>query len=155
NYFSGSGTTTLTFRYTLVPDDADSDGPRIAETGGLKILNMSGSANIVAQTGSEPFVRSVTIDGTTFYNHLLNMPDLSNIVLNSIQPAVQSVVIAPDSSGAWGAAGSDDYFKIGEAILVTVNFNDSMFVGQTIGTPSLPLDIGGVTKHATYLSGGD
>ena len=54
------------------------------------------------------------------------------------------------SSAAVPANGT---YIAGQNLVFTVNFNENINVDTTGGTPRIALDIGGVTRYATYLSG--
>ncbi len=148
-YLPGSSTaTSLVFRYTAVPGDVDTDGITIAPPSQL-VMN---GGTITATSGGENFVNTFG----AFPNQTLVFPSMTSIRIGANQPAIQSVTIAPDTSGAYAANSTpDNYFKIGEDILITLNFNDNMTVVQTNGVPRIPITVGVATRYATYLSGGD
>lgn len=147
---AASTSTSLVFRYVTVPGDVDADGIQTATQ-----LTMTG-ATITSTASTESFVTSATILSVVYRNNDLTVPSVSGIKISASQPLVQSVSIAPDTSGAYGVGStSDNYFKLGEDMIITLVFNDNMYVGQTGGTPRIPITVGGTTKYANYLSGGD
>lgn len=141
-YLSGSGTTQLTFRYTTVPGDVDTDGIQVANT----ITQNSG--NIRDAVTSVSYFNAAA-------NNIFLVPDTSGVLLNAVQPQAISVTRNLDTSNAsWGTA-TDNKWIIGQDLNITVGFNTNILVGQTGGTPYIPLTIGASPQQATYLSGGD
>ena len=66
-------------------------------------------------------------------------------VTDNIAPTVSSVAFT-------ASAGSDNTFKTGDMITATATFSEGVVV-QGGTTPTLELDVGGVPKNATYVSG--
>lgn len=144
NYVSGSTTKFLKFRYTTVPGDVDPDGIDI-----LTAITQNGG-NITA-TGIVP-AQSFFTDPI---NRVLLPPDMQGIILNSVQPQPITIARNIDTTSAIFGTALDNVWNIGQELKITVGFNTNMFVNTTIGTPTLEMTIGAVTKYATYLSGGD
>ena len=130
-YVAGSGRKSLSFRYTVVAGDADSDGLSIGASAlalnGGTILSVAGaSAALGLGTHAVPTLTSHKVDGTS-----------------ATGPAVADVSIRtrPASGDTYGA---------GERIEVDVQFSIEVVV---TGSPWLALTIGSATAQADYLSG--
>lgn len=142
-YVSGSGTEQITFRYTSVPGDVDSDGIDVASS----IVQNAG--NIVDALAPAVSFFADALNNT--YTHGVT----TGIILNAIQPQAITVARNVDSSAAlWGTA-IDNVWITGQDLNITVGFNTNMYVDQTSGTPYINLTIGATTRQATYLSGGN
>lgn len=142
-YLSGSGTELITFRYTAVPGDVDSDG--ISVTGSI-VQNAGDIVDTAAPTVS--YFANVL-------NNSFTVPSTTGVILNALQPQPISVARNVDSTAAvWGTA-LDNVWNIGQELLITVGFNTGIFVNQTNGTPSITMTIGATSREATYLSGGN
>ena len=130
-YVAGSGRKSLSFRYTVVAGDADSDGLSIGASAlalnGGTILSVAGaSAALGLGTHAVPTLTSHKVDGAS-----------------ATGPAVADVSIRtrPASGDTYGA---------GERIEVDVQFAIEVVV---TGSPWLALTIGSATAQADYLSG--
>ena len=130
NYASGSGTTTLLFRYTVVAGDSDNDGITVATTA----LTLNG--------GSINDDR----DGTTAASLVLPIPGgkVDVFVDGSLGPAGVSDM----SFSSLPASGNT--YGLAERIEVRVTFNKAVAV---TGAPQLALTIGTTTRQASYASG--
>ncbi len=131
NYASGTGTASLTFGYTVVATDADTDGISVAASAlGLN----SGSINDARDGTTAASLGLGTSAITNSSSHLVDgsqgPPGVTGVTLNS--PVV------------------GDTFERGERIEVTVTFNKAVDV---MGTPRLGLGIGSATRQASYASG--
>lgn len=125
-YESGTGTSTLLFRYTIASGDMDTDG---IEAGASIDLN-GGTINDGASP-SHPL--ALTLNGVA---------STTGVLIDGIAPSVTSVEVPAD--GTYG---------IGEALTFIVNFNQNVTVNTGGGVPYLPLTIGSATRYATYTSG--
>lgn len=141
-YYSGTGTTQLTFRYTTVPGDVDTDGITLANT-------------ITQNTGTIAGAVFPTVTYFNGTNNLYTVPSTTGIIISSIQPAAVSVVKNLDTTTHTWTGATDNVWNIGQQLDITVNFNTTMIVTQTNGTPYIPLTIGATSRNADYLSGGD
>jgi hypothetical protein len=122
-YLSGSGTSTLTFRYTVQPGDLDSDGIAVAspiDLNGGTITDVPGNNAVLTFTP----------------------PDTSGVLVDGVAPTITTVT-GP-------AAGT---YIVGQNLDFTVQFDDTVVVNTAGGTPRLVLTIGSTTRFATYLSG--
>lgn len=146
SYSSGSGSRFITFRYTTVPGDVDADGITSPTS-----ITVNGGT-LVSTTGNfDYFVAG------NFSNNLFTAPDTSGVIITATQPQPTAVIRGTDTTNRIFPAPlqADNIWIIGQPLLITVEFNTGMFVGQTNGTPFIPLTIGASTVNATYLSGGD
>jgi ELWxxDGT repeat protein len=122
-YLSGSGTSTLTFRYTVQAGDLDSDGIAVAspiDLNGGTIKDVPGNDAVLTFTP----------------------PNTSGVLVDGVAPTITSV------SGP--TAGT---YIVGQNLDFTVQFDETVVVDTTGGTPRLVLTIGSATQYATYLSG--
>lgn len=140
-YYSGSGTRSIIFRYTLVPGDEDLDGIAVAATITQNSGNITGTA-----APSKSFFFAPT-------NNALIVPSTKRILANAIQP--RAISISRNTDSYLTTSTTDNTWIIGQNLDLTVGFNTKMFVTQTLGTPSLAITVGSTTRQATYLSGGD
>ena len=130
DYASGSGTQTLTFRYTVLATDADSNGLSI----GASALALNGGT-----------IQSAAMANATLGLGTHALANQANHKVNgaATAPTVTSVSISssPASGMTYGAA---------ETIAVQVGFQIPVTV---TGTPQLALTIGTGTAQADYASG--
>ncbi|MGB8169928.1 MAG: Ig-like domain-containing protein, partial [Chthoniobacteraceae bacterium] len=124
-YLSGSGSSTLTFRYTVVSGNADIDGVSIAsalQTNGGTIRDASGN------------------DATLALN---NVPSTAGVLVDAILPVVSSVNLPANGT-----------YTAGQTLDFVVNYSEAVTVNTTGGVPYLgvTLDTGGSVR-ATYLAG--
>jgi hypothetical protein len=120
-YLSGTGTSTLTFRYTVQSGDLDSDGIAVAspiDLNGGTIKDVPGNDAVLTFTP----------------------PNTSSVLVDGVAPTITSV------SGP--AAGT---YIVGQNLDFTVQFDETVVVDTTGGTPRLQLTIGSTTRFATYL----
>ena len=120
NYHSGSGESTLIFRYTVVDDDNDNDGIAMAtpilSNGGI-IQDLAGNTALL------------TIDA---------LPNLSSVIVDNIGPTIIDIIVSKGDH------------KTGEDIEISVSFSEGLRVDTTLGTPRMIFNIGTVTKYAEY-----
>ncbi|QBE65236.1 DUF4214 domain-containing protein [Pseudoduganella lutea] len=122
-YASGAGTDTLTFRYTLLPGQEDTDG--IAVTG----LMLHGS-----------FIHDLGYNEADIT--LQDVGDTSGVLVGSAAPAI--VAVAVPAAGTYGQGGQLNF---------RVTLDEAVIVDTSGGTPRIALNIGGQTVHAHYVSG--
>ena len=123
-YLSGSGTSALTFRYTVVANEADTNGVTLGSLG--------------ANGGT---LRDAATNAATLA--LNGVASTAGVLVDAVAPSVSSV--GAPSNGTYGSGQNLDF---------TVNFSEAVTVDASGGTPyiSLTLDTGG-TVHAAYVSG--
>ena len=124
-YLSGSGTATLTFRYTVVSGNADSDGVGVAtaiQSNGGTIRDTSGN------------------DATLTLN---NIAATSGVLVDAIVPVVSSVTLPLNG-----------IYTTGQTLDFLVTFSEAVTVNTAGGIPylGLTLETGGAVR-ANYLSG--
>jgi hypothetical protein len=122
-YASGSGSTSLVFRYTLASGDYDNDGVASASSVTLNSGTIKdASGNNATLSFTAPTTTAVLVDGVA--------PTISNFL--------------PPTNGTYKAGQNLDY---------TINFSEAVNIVVTGGTPYLTLTVGNSTVHAAYLSG--
>lgn len=144
-YISGSGTSTLTFRYTVIPGDVDADGITVP-------------TSITQNTGGD--IRDAAGATLSYFADALNnsftVPTTAGIICNAIQPMATTVTRNADTTTRYiGTAVTDNVWNLGQVLYLNVGFNTPVYVNQTGGTPTLSMTIGATTREATYLSGGN
>ena len=125
NYNSGSGTTTLVFRYTVAAGDTDTDGVSVkANSLALNEGTLEDEAgNALTRTHSAK-------DGGNGHRVDTTAPTVSSLAFTSTGP-----------------------YKVGSNIDVTVTTSENVTVDATNGKPSLTLVVGTTEKTANYNSG--
>ncbi|MAZ48372.1 MAG: hypothetical protein CME65_07405 [Halobacteriovoraceae bacterium] len=122
-YLTGSGTSNLTFRYTVVAGDNDNNGIEIDSS-----INLNGGSIQFSSNGQ------LTNAETNFAS--LSTP---NLKVDTTAPSI--TLITPPNP--------DTYYLNQQLSFIAV-FDDMV---QITGSPRLSLDIGGVTRYAEYASG--
>ena len=125
----GSGSTELTFAYTVQADDRDTDGVSI---------------------GPDALVGGTIVDaaGNDALREYLPLPAQGSprIRVDGVVPRVETVEIAP------GPLAKDEY-RIGETIHVVVQFSEPVHVTETDSELRLVLSIGEHSRYADYVTG--
>ncbi len=132
SYASGTGGDSLTFRYTVVAGDVDTDGLSIGESA----LTLNGGTIRRAGSTTVDAVLGLTVHAVT----------------NAAAHRVWGVQGLPHVTGTAIASdpGTDSTYAFGDTIEVAVLFNENVNV---TGTPRLALEIGAATRQANYVSG--
>lgn len=131
SYIAGSETNTLWFLY-IVPNgvySADLDYT------GINALDLNGAT--IRDAFDNDVNLTLPVPGA---EHSLGFNN--NIIIDAIAPVVESVT-SPTAT----------YSVVGDLIDISVNFSEVVNVDTEWGTPTLALNIGGVTKYAPYASG--
>lgn len=131
-YVSGSGSSTLTFSYTVLPGDRSADLDYIATTAlGPNGATLKGSNGLDATL-------TLPAPGTAGSIGANNA-----IVIDGIAPTVMSVTVPADGT-----------YKAGQNLAFTVNLSETVLVNTSAGTPQIAvaLDTGG-TVYASHVSG--
>ena len=123
-FLAGSGTETLTFRYTVQEGDIDEDGISVAANA------LSGGA--IAGASGDPV--SPVFEGIAAQ---------SGHKVDAARPRVSEVHVV-------STPAREDTYRIGEAIEVAVTFDDIVHV---TGGPVLTLSVGGGSQQAGLVSG--
>ena len=128
-YNSGSGTTTLTFLYTVTAGDTSADLDYVA----INSLTVAGAA----------------IDDAAGNNANLTLP-----APGAAGSLAQSKTIAIDTAAphvtAVSSSAADAAYIAGEVIDIRVSFDDAVVV---TGTPRIQLETGSTDQYAQYASG--
>ena len=128
DYTGGSGSTSLTFRYTVAEGDHDTDGIEI------KANQLSLNGGTIADRVGNPATRTHTA-----------LARQASHKVDAVKPTVNPNGIAITSSAA-----STNNYKTDEIIRASVTFNKGVTV---VGTPTLSLTIGSHYKTANYTGG--
>jgi len=125
-YKSGSGSSVLSFRYTIQAGDLDTNGITFASS------NISLNGATIRSTANE--------DANLSLNGVVN---LSGVLVDGVSPMVTSLSLPINTT-----------YKTADAIYVTANFDESVFIlpGPT-GVPYIELTIGTKKVKAQYYSG--
>ena len=129
NYASGSGSSTLTFNYTVQAGDTNAD----LDYTSTSALALNGGT--IRNAASNNATLSLASPGAA--NSLGNNKAL---VIDGVAPTISSV----NSSTANGT------YKVGDSISVQVNFSEAVAV---TGTPQLTLEAGNTDRVVNYASG--
>jgi hypothetical protein len=130
NYFSGSTTDALVFRYTIVNGDASPD------------LNYKSTTSLYLNGGTIKDANGnaalLTLPATS---DITSLAGASNIIIDAKAPVIVNVT----------SANSDGYYNAGKTIDIRVTFSDTVLVAS--GTPTLTLETGATDRNANYISG--
>lgn len=129
NYASGSGTSTLTFTYTVQAGDTTPDLDYVSTSA----LTLNGGTIRDAANNNA----TLTLPAPGAANSL---GANKNLVIDGVVPVVSSVT----SSTANGT------YKLGDVISIQVNFSEAVTVS---GTPQLTLETGATDRTVNYSSG--
>jgi hypothetical protein len=127
NYTSGSGTTTLTFDYTVVAGHSSPDLGYSSTTA----LSLA-SASSLRDVGGNNAVLTLPATGSGFA-----LIDMKNLIIDGIAPTVSVVT------------GTDGTYGVGAVVGIGVVFSETVTV---VGTPTLSLATPGV-RIVNYASG--
>ncbi len=123
DYLSGTGTTALTFRYTVTSGDMDSNG--------ITVGALSANGGTLRDAVSNNATLTLNSVGST-----------ANVWVDAAAPAVTSVAVP--ANGTYAA---------GDSLSFTVSFGESVTVNTADGTPRISLTVGSATRYATYIGG--
>ncbi len=132
DYASGTGTRALTFRYTVVQADADTDGIEV----GASALALNSGAIADARDGT-------TAAALGLGSHALSAASGHKVDGTLAGATVSGVAVS-------SAPESGDTYGLGERIEVEVTFDRAVTV---TGSPRLALTVGAVARQASYASG--
>jgi hypothetical protein len=124
-YNSGSGTSTLTFRYTVATGQNTSDLDYVTRT-------------------------SLILNGGTIRDVALNYADNTLPIVGTFAGAHEIVIDTPSVLKSVITTKANGIYGVGHIIAIIVTYNEDVFVNATGGTPTLELNSGGV---AVYNSG--
>ncbi|WP_425928250.1 DUF4347 domain-containing protein [Pseudomonas sp. NyZ201] len=123
-YLSGAGSNTLVFRLNVSTGQVDSDGISVASVIDLNGATLRDAVGNDAQTA------------------LNGLPPTDQVLIDALAPTVSSVGLP--ATGTYNA---------GDVLRFTVDASENVIVDTSSGTPRLALNIGGVTRYASYVSG--
>ncbi|MFD2641623.1 DUF4347 domain-containing protein [Pseudomonas japonica] len=131
-YVSGSGTTQLTFRYTVQAGDVSGDLDYASTTG----LSLNGAV-LQSTQGYAAILTLPTLGGAS------SLAGQQAIVIDGVAPSIGNIVLPGDAS-----------YRLGQNLDFTVNFSEVVSVNTGGGIPRIEvtLDTGG-TAYAEYVSG--
>ena len=109
SYHSGSGSSTLTFRYTVAANDSSSDSVKVKSP-----IDLAGGVirDIAGNAGFLEFASSTT---------------LANVAIDSIAPSVLSMTVA------------DGLYGIGTHLDISLKFSENVVVDSSSGVPRIAL----------------
>ncbi|MFA7661467.1 MAG: S-layer homology domain-containing protein, partial [Anaerovoracaceae bacterium] len=126
SYTSGSGTSSLVFRYTVSPGDQDLNGIEITSDG------ISLNDGIIRDTA-----------GNDANLELINVEDTAGILVDTTSPRVLGVSVPAAAT-----------YPSGQNLDFVVTFHENVVVNLENGTPSLSFDISSAgIVNASYISG--
>ncbi|MBS0043442.1 DUF4347 domain-containing protein, partial [Shewanella sp. M16] len=124
SYLSGTGSSALTFRYTVQSGDLDTDGIAIAGS-------IEANGGTLKESSGNSLSSTLNAVGST-----------SSVLVDAIAPTVSSVAVP-----------AGDTYVVGETLSFTVSSTENVTVNTVGGTPRIVLTIGGITRYAPYISG--
>lgn len=123
-YLSGAGTNALVFRLTVANGQLDTNGITLGSAIQLNGATLRDSV------------------GNTISVGLNGVDDTRQVRVDAVVPTVTTVGLP--APGAYNA---------GDVLRFTINTSESVIVDTSTGTPRVALNIGGLTRYATYVSG--
>ena len=121
-YQSGPNSSTLVFRYQVTSADNDKDGITMAP-------NLNPSAGTITDNA-----------GNLALLHFLPPANLQRVIIDTTRPRITSTVALEGS------------YRKGMNLTIRAVFDEVVNLDISLGSPRLPLDIGGSTKYAIYQS---
>jgi hypothetical protein len=122
-YTSGSGSTSLLFRYLIVDEDIDKDG--------IKLVSTLIATSPIQDAAGNPAALTLS-----------NIGALSGVLINPPTITISKLTAPPDST-----------YRYGDTLEFGVQFNENAFVDTKNGTPAIRLTIGSSAKQALYAEG--
>jgi hypothetical protein len=122
-YTSGSGSSSLLFRYVIEESDIDKDGIKLASSLYTTTAIRDAAGNAASNTVS-------------------NIGALSAVLINPPTIAVKKLILPPDNT-----------YRSGDTLEFAVLFNENAFVDTRNGIPVLRITIGSTVKQALYTEG--
>ncbi|MDX8553185.1 T9SS type A sorting domain-containing protein [Tenacibaculum sp. 1B UA] len=122
-YLSGSGTSSLLFRYTIQAGDLDTDG--------ITIGTLTANGGTLKDAASNDANLTLNSVGTT-----------TGVLVDAVVPTVTSVNVP-----------ANETYLTGQNLDFTVNFDENVSVNTAGGTPQIAITIGATIRQATYQSG--
>ncbi len=123
-YTSGSGGSSLLFRYTVQDNDMDKDGIKLGPAIELNNASLHDEA------------------GNLAFTELNNIGALSKIIVNPPTVLIAGVTVPPDS-----------LYKPGDILAFVVRYNEKVMVNTSAGIPSIRFTTGSTSKQALFTAG--
>ncbi|MCU1717249.1 DUF4347 domain-containing protein [Pseudomonas sp. 5P_3.1_Bac2] len=123
-YVSGSSTSALVFRLTVASGQVDRNGITLGST-----IDLNG-ATLRDAVGNDAQLALNGVSAT------------DGVLVDAVVPTVTTVGLP--APGVYNA---------GDVLRFTINVSETVSVDTSSGTPRIALNIGGVTRYATYVSG--
>ena len=131
-YTSGSGSSSLTFQYTVKEGDNTTDLDQLSSSS----LTLNGGT--INDAAGNPANLTLAAPGETG-----SLAANADLAIDGVAPTVTGL----DSTTI------DGTYTIGDVINLTVGFSEAVIVDTNSGTPKLQLHTGNTDRHATYISG--
>ncbi|CAM1368851.1 Por secretion system C-terminal sorting domain-containing protein (modular protein) [Tenacibaculum sediminilitoris] len=122
-YISGSGTSALVFRHTVLSGDLDTDG--------IAVGALAANGSTLKDSGGKDATLTLNSVGST-----------SAVLVDAATPTVTSVSVPTNGN-----------YLTNQNLDFTVNFDENITVNTTGGTPQIVITIGATTRQAVYQSG--
>ncbi|WP_417785532.1 T9SS type A sorting domain-containing protein [Tenacibaculum sp.] len=122
-YISGSGTSALVFRHTVLTGDLDTDG--------IAVGSLAANGSTLKDSGGKDANLTLNSVGST-----------AAVLVDATAPTVTSVSVPANGN-----------YLTGQNLDFTVNFDENITVNTTGGTPQIAITIGATTRQAVYQSG--
>ncbi|WP_082118665.1 beta strand repeat-containing protein [Tenacibaculum mesophilum] len=122
-YISGSGTSALVFRHTVLSGDLDTDG--------IAVGSLAANGSTLKDSGGKDANLTLNNVGAT-----------TGVLVDAVAPTVTNVNVPANAT-----------YISGQNLDFTINFNENVIVNTTGGTPQLSITVGATTRQATYISG--
>ncbi|MDE1206064.1 T9SS type A sorting domain-containing protein [Tenacibaculum larymnensis] len=122
-YISGSGTSSLVFRHTILTGDLDTDG--------IAVGSLAANGSTLKDAGGKDANLTLNSVGST-----------AAVLVDAAAPTVTSVSVPANGN-----------YLTGQNLDFTVNFDENIIVNTTGGTPQIAITIGATTRQAVYQSG--
>lgn len=119
SYVSGSGTSALLFRYTVVNGDSDADGITVG-------ANLSANGGLLMDAAGNAAQTTLNAVGST-----------TGVLVDALQPSVTNV----------SASTADGTYGVGSTIDIAVSLSKAVVVDTTHGVPTLALNSGGSATY--------
>ncbi|WGH75408.1 T9SS type A sorting domain-containing protein [Tenacibaculum tangerinum] len=123
DYFSGSETNALVFRYTVQAGDSDTDG--------IDVIALSTEGGTIKDAGGK--------DANLTLNSIAST---AAVLVDAVAPTVTSVNVPANGN-----------YLTGQNLDFTVSFDENITVNTTGGTPKIDIGIGTTPRQALYQSG--
>lgn len=126
-YHAGSGTSDITFRYTVQPGDLDADGIGL---GAVVFMNAGTEGGWISDGINVPDL------------NLRNVPATNGVLVDTARPTVSSIdVPAPG------------FYHVGDELDLVMHFDEDLVIDLSGSIPVVFINLGGQPQEASYVSG--